>query len=145
MAEETINQSVNAGGAIIKTMHPHPFAYLVYYLGGLFIGVAGYWYGLIYAIVGVFVLVVSEVMRRSETFTIFEEGVSRNFTMLSRSQVFTGYNMIRSVMVTQSVVERLLGLGTITLITSDTEEGKIQFGGVKDAFAVGEVIQSHLV
>lgn len=145
MAEQTIGQPSNSGGAVIKTMHPHPFAYLVYYLGGLFIGIAGYQYGYIYTIVGLFVLIVSEIMRRSETLTLFEEGISRNFTMLSRSQIFTAYDMIRTVTVTQSPFERLLGLGTITLVTSDTAEGRIQFGGASDPFAVGELIQSHLV
>lgn len=144
MAEETMNQPTASEGTMIKTMHPHPFAYLAYYLGGLFIGVAGYWYGYIYTIVGVIVLIVSEVMRRSDTLVLFEGGVSRNFTLLSRNHVFTGYDMIRSVMVTQSAIERVLGLGTITLITSDTAEGRIQFSGVKDPNEVSAIIQSHL-
>jgi membrane protein YdbS with pleckstrin-like domain len=83
-------------------------------------------------------------MRRSDTLTLFEEGIARNFTLLSRNYVFTGYATIRSVIVTQGVLDRLLGLGTITLITSDAEEGKIQFNGIKDPYAVGEIIQSHL-
>ena len=139
-----MDQSTVSEGAVISTMHPHPFAYLTYYLGGLFIGVAGYWYGYIYAIVGLVILIVSEIMRRSDTLTLFEGGVSRNFTLLSHNHVFTGYDMIRSVMVSQSAFERLLGLGTITLITSDTAEGRIQFSGVKNPGAVGETIQSHL-
>lgn len=144
MAEETMNQPTVSEGAVIRTMHPHPLSYLAYYFGGLFIGAAGYWYGYIYAIVGAVVLIVSEIMRRSDTFTLFEGGVSRNFTLLSRDHLFTGYDMVRSVVVTQSAFERLLGLGTITLITSDAAEGRIQFSGVKDPNAVSEIIQSHL-
>lgn len=144
MAEETVNQPTVPGGTMIKTMHPHPLAYLVYYFGGLFIGVAGYRYGYIYGIVGAVVLIVSEVMRRSETLTIFEEGISRTFTMFSGARIFTAYDTIRNVMITQSIFERLLGLGTITFITSDAQEEKIQFGGVQDPYAIGEVIQAHL-
>lgn len=144
MAEEKITQPVTDPVATTKIMHPHPFAYLVYYLGGLFISVVGYQYGYIYAIVGVFVLIVGEVMRRSETLTLSEEGIARNFTMLARTQAFTSYTMIRNFMVTQSAYERFLGLGTITFITSDTEEGKIQFSGVRNPYAVGEIIQAHL-
>lgn len=145
MADETIDQGSVSPENIILQMHSHPLAYLTYYLGGVFIFAASYWYGYIYTIVGLLVLVVSELLRRADTFFILQDGVSRNFSLLSARHIFTSYDNIRSVAVTQGVVDRFLGVGTITLITSGLEEGTIQFVGVKKPYEVAKEIQNRLL
>lgn len=145
MAEETPDQVAVPAESIIKQMHPHPFAYLTYYLGGVFIFAVSYWYGYIYTIVGLLVMIVSELLRRADTFFILNDGVSRNFALFSTKHIFTGYDKIRTVTVTQGAVDRLLGIGTVVLITSGLEEGTIQFTGVKKPFEVAKLIQDKLL
>lgn len=145
MAEETPNQVAVSPENIIKKMHPHPLAYLAYYLGGLFIFAVSYWYGYVYTAVGLTVVVVSELLRRADTYFILIDGVSRNFALFSAKHIFTGYDKIRSVTVTQGVLERVLGIGTVVLITSGLEEGTIQFTGVRKPYEVAKLIQDRLI
>lgn len=144
MAEETTSQVPVSAETIIKKMHPHPLAYLMYYLGGLFIFVASYWYGYIYTAVGLMVIIVSELLRRADTFFVLNEGVSRNFSLLSTKHIFTGYDKIRTVTVTQGALDRILGVGTVVLITSGLDEGTIQFSGVGKPYEVAKMIQDRL-
>lgn len=145
MAEETTDQVVVSAESIIKKMHPHPLAYLTYYLGGLFIFAVSYWYGYVYMTVGLSVMIVSELLRRADTFFILTDGVSRNFSLFSTKHIFTGYDKIRTVTVTQGVLDRILGVGTVVLVTSGLEEGTIQFTGVRKPYEVAKLIQDKLV
>lgn len=145
MAEETTNQvSVSAENTIAK-MHAHPLAYLSYYLGGLFIFIASYWYGYVYTIVGLVIIIVSEFLRRADTYYILNEGVSRDFSLFSTKHIFTGYDVIRDVTVTQGTVARILGVGDVILVTSGTAEETIHFSGVRKPYEVAKVIQDKLV
>lgn len=144
MAEETINPVSVSAESVIKSMHPHPLAYLTYYLGGAFIFAASYWYGYVYTVVGLLIIVVSEALRRADTFFVLEDGISRNFSLFSVQHVFTGYDKINTVGVTQGVLDRILGVGTVVLTTSSTEERMIQFTGVRDPYAVAKLIQDRL-
>ncbi|EKD24191.1 MAG: hypothetical protein ACD_81C00087G0002 [uncultured bacterium] len=145
MAEETTNQVLISPENTVAKMHPHPFAYITYYLGGLFIFLVSYWYGYLYTAVGLLVMIVSELLRRADTFYILNEGVARNFSLFSTRHIFTGYDNIRTVTVSQGPINRILGVGDITLITSGLEEGTIQFTGVKKPAEVAKLIQDRLV
>lgn len=144
MAEETVDQVAIPAETIVKQMHPHPFAYLTYYIGGAFIFVVSYWYGYVYTVVGLLVMIVSELLRRADTYFILTNGVSRNFSLLSAKHIFTGYDKIRSVTVSQGAVERFLGVGTVSLITSGLEEGTISFTGVRKPYEVAKLIQDKI-
>ncbi|AKM78187.1 MAG: Membrane-flanked domain protein [Candidatus Wolfebacteria bacterium GW2011_GWC2_46_275] len=144
MAEETTNQVSVSAEQVVATMHAHPLAYLVYYLGGVFIFIVSYWYGYLYTAVGLLVLLVSEVLRRADTFSILEDGVSRNFSLFSTKRVFTGYDKIQTVTVIQSALDRILGVGTVVLITAGLEEGTIQFAGVMKPYEIAKMIQDRL-
>ena len=144
MAEETVDQvSVSAENTIAK-MHAHPSAYLTYYLGGVFIFVVSYWYGYVYTAVGLLVLVSSELLRRADTFIIMNEGVARNFSLFSTKHIFTGYDKIRTVAVTQGAIDRFLGVGDVVMTTVGLDEGTIHFSGVRKPYDVAKLIQDRL-
>ena len=143
MAEETTNQiSVSAENTVAK-MHAHPLAYLAYYLGGLFIFLVSYRYGYIYTVAGLLVIVSSELLRRADTFYVLNEGVSRNFSLLSAKHIFTSYDTIRTVTVAQGPLDRLLGIGDIAMTTTG-EEGVIHFSGVRKPYEIAKLIQDRL-
>lgn len=144
MAEETTSPVSVSTENVIKAIHPHPLAYLTYYLGGVFILAASYWYGYVYTIVGLLIIIVSEALRRADTFFVLENGVSRNFSLLSAKHVFTGYDTINTVGVMQGALDRVLGVGTVVLTTSSLEEGTIHLAGVRDPQAVAKLIQDRL-
>ena len=145
MAEESTNPiSVSAANTIAK-LHAHPFAYLMYYLGGLFILAVSYWYGYVYAIAGVVVVIVSELLRRADTFYILNEGVSRDFALFSTKHIFTSYDQIRAVTVSQGLIARLLGVGDIVMTTVELDEGTIRFSGVRKPYDIAKLIEDRLV
>lgn len=144
MAEEISTQSFISAENTIMRMHAHPFAYLTYYIGGLFILSVSFWYGYAYTIVGLLVLIVSELLRRSDTFFILREGVSHNFSLFSVRSIFTGYDKIRTVTVAQGPVARLLGIGDVVMTTVGSDGGTVQFSGVRKPFEVAKLIQDRL-
>ncbi len=146
--EETTNPGSGSGSgsarSVIKKMHPHPLAYLMYYVGGLFIFAVSYWYGYIYTIAGLFVVVVSELLRRADTFFVLSDGVSHNFSLFSTKEIFTGYDTIRTVTVTQGVLDKLLNVGTVVLVISGSDGGTVQFAGVRKPYDIAKEIQDRL-
>ena len=144
MAEETTNQvSVSAENTVAK-MRAHPFAYSTYYLGGLFIFLVSYWYGYMYTAAGLLVLIASEVLRRADTFFVLNEGISRNFSLFSTKHIFTGYDQISTVAVSQGPIDRILGIGDVRMTTVGLDEVTIQFSGVKKPYEIAKLIEDRL-
>lgn len=144
MAEEILTQGSVSAERIIMKMHAHPYSYLTYYAGGLFILSVSFWYGYAYAIVGSLVLIISELLRRADTFFILHDGVSHDFSLFSARYIFTEYDKISTVTVVQGPIARLLGIGDVVMTTVGSEGGTVQFSGVPKPFEVAKLIQDRL-
>lgn len=74
--------------------------------------------------------VMVELVRRADRLVIYEDGVAREFKLLSTRRVFAEFDSIQDLEVTQSFIERMLGIGTIHINTAGSHGQEIVFKGV---------------
>lgn len=71
-----------------------------------------------------------ELVRRADRLSLYEDGVAREFSLLSTRSVFAEYESIQDLEVTQTFVERMLGVGTIHINTAGSHGQEISFKGI---------------
>ena len=89
-------------------------------------------------------LAISELSRRAETMTLGEKGVEKSLRFISTGQAFIEYLKIQDLKVSQGVIERVLGLGTIYVSSAGSPEAEIIFRGIKDPYAVEKLIRARM-
>lgn len=131
----------------IKKFHPHPFYFLLFYLSGIgFIVVSFFFlsYFLILLMTGLFVLALGEIARRAETFYVFENGVAREYKLLSTSRKFIEYDKIQDLEVSQSFFENILGIGSVDFDTAGSDAIEMTFHGVKNPYDLEKTIREKM-
>ena len=129
---------------IIKKFHPHPFTFLSFYLGGIFLIVVGAALMKLIVFMGVLILVVGEASRRAETFLLLDKGVERSYKLFSTTEEFIEYSKIQEIEVEQSLIERLVGIGTLKFDTSGTDKVEMYFYGTPDPYGVEKLIRAKM-
>lgn len=128
-----------------QKFHPHPLSYLGYYALSVLVFGLGFVYNYWYPLMGVVMFVLSELLRRAETFTIGEKGVEKGLRFVSTGQIFIEYLKIQDLKVSQGVIERIFGLGTIYVNSAGSPEAEILFRGIKDPYAIEKLIRARIV
>ena len=127
-----------------QSWHAHPLSYLCEYALSVLIFCLGFIYNYWYPLLGVAMLVISELLRRGMTFTVGEKGVEKSFNFISTGQTFIEYLKIQDLKVSQGVIERIFGLGTIYVNSAGSPEAEILFQGIKDPYAVEKLIRDRM-
>lgn len=71
-------------------------------------------------------------------------GIEANTELISRDQRRIEYRHIRGVNLRQSVIERLLGIGTLDIATSGAEDSDVQFLGVSNPNKLLGILRERL-
>ncbi len=137
------DQPQRSEGTVIKKMHASPLAFIPNYVAGFALLAAAFPFGYPYAIAGVVVLVVSELLRLADTLLVLDTGIVRTF--LFSGEIFTEYVDIRDVAVRKNILNRVLGVGIIVLHTTNPDEPEILFSGVFRPDDVARMIGEHIV
>jgi uncharacterized membrane protein YdbT with pleckstrin-like domain len=141
------------GENIIEKHKPHPLAYFFYYLGGATLIFSSFfssffssdWVETISTfLLGILVIGGSELLRRAETFYITETGVGREFRFVSTARTFAEYIKIQDVSVFQNIIDRIFGIGTVSINTAGSPYAEIVFRGVKDPYAIEQKILKQI-
>jgi uncharacterized membrane protein YdbT with pleckstrin-like domain len=137
---------LHAGESIIYEGHPSWRAILGYYLkgllGGLVAGAIGYALDGIGLAIGIFVLVFALVLlagfirRFATVYTITTQRLRIKHGIVARNVQQTDIDRVQNVNTKQSVVERVLGVGSVDFDTAGTDDSDFQFVGVEDPEAV---------
>jgi uncharacterized membrane protein YdbT with pleckstrin-like domain len=128
----------------VKKLQPHPLAYFFYYLGGGLIMLTSLWFGAINFFIGLFIVLLTEIIRRAESFLILETGVSREFKFVSTVKTFAEYEKIQDIKVSQNLVDRIFGIGNVFINTAGSPSAEIIFRGIKNPYEVDKIIQEKL-
>lgn len=135
----------------IKKIHPHFLGFLIFYFFGFIFGVAGVILslfiiklGIAVILIGVFIVVLGETSRRAETFYLLDNGVAREFKLLSTSRKFAEYHNIQNIEVNQSFIENIFGLGSIKFDTSGSDLIEVSFHGVKDPYGIEKIVREKM-
>ncbi len=129
---------------IIKKLHPHPFYFLGFYLGGVALSIVSFFVSLEVFPIGLLVLILAELIRRAETFYILESGVAREYKFLSTSRKFADFGKIQNLEVNQSFIENILGIGNIHVDTAGMDKLEVSFHGVKYPYEIEHLIREEM-
>lgn len=127
-----------------KKIFPHPFAYIPYYAFAIVFVLSAFLTGPIGFAAGAFIAGIAEAARRVEYFELRREGVARGFSFFSRGETLARYERIQDISVTQSVWDRIFGIGTVTVNTAGSSKPEIVFHGVKNPDALKKRILERM-
>ncbi len=115
----------------------HPAAHLGAYVGlGLLalLSVAAFFIsvpiGMVLIAAALLGVTMLELVRRADRIALYEDGVAREYKLLSTKRTFAEYESVQDLEVTQSLVERFLGIGTLHINTSGSHGQEIVFRGI---------------
>lgn|SRR3989344_3280130 len=133
----TLTEEMHKGEKILKTLKPSPWAYFGWY----FLGVI-----LLFAFFsGIIIIILAELVRRGNTYYITDKRVIHEFTFLSRKISSCTYDKIQDIHLTQSLVERIVGVGTVHINTAGTHFIEIRFRGVKEPVSIKRMIEEKIM
>jgi len=129
---------------VLRTVLHDPAAHWPAYLAALAVAVGSFWISWGLVVLAVFVVLVLEISRRSESLVFYDDGVARVFQLVSRNKSFLEYDDIQEFTVTQSLVERMLNLGTIHMQTAGENAADISFDGIRNPDAIEQLMHDCL-
>jgi len=138
---------------IVKKMHPHFTGFLkFYFITVLFIAFGIFFIkffpeiiiGVIVIIIGIFIFLMGEIARRAETFYVLDNGVAREYKMLSTSRKFAEYSKIQNMEVNQSFTQTMFHVGNIKFDTAGTDLIEVSFNGVKDPYGIEKIVREKI-
>lgn len=133
----TISEELHKGEKIIKELKPSRLAYL----GGYILGAI-----LIFLFfIGILIIILVELVRRGNTYFITNKRVIHEFTFLSRKISSTTYDKIQDIHMTQNIIERIFGIGTIHINTAGTHFIEIKFKGIKEPISIKRMLERYFM
>jgi uncharacterized membrane protein YdbT with pleckstrin-like domain len=90
------------------------------------------------AILGITML---ELVRRADRIALYDDGLAREYKLLSTKVTFAEYESVQDIEVTQSLIERFLDIGTLYVNTSGSHGQEIVFRGVSNPHRLEEAIR----
>ena len=150
------------GEKILKTLKPSRWAYFWWYsigviwlifvgLPNIIMGVVLMEYSSIAALflvmlslgIPVLIIVITELVRRGNTYYITDRRTIHDFRFLKRDFSSTSYDKIQDLRITQGIIERMVGIGTIHINTAGTTFIEIRFKGISNPFSVKRTIEER--
>jgi uncharacterized membrane protein YdbT with pleckstrin-like domain len=133
---------LHPGERVIYTGHPSWRSILAYYVKGalvaIVVGAVGYLADGIGLAIGFAVLVLGVVLiagfirRVSTVYTITDQRLHIKYGIVSRRIQQTQIDRVQNVNTNQSILERLLQVGTVDFDTAGTDDADFRFAGVED-------------
>lgn len=128
----------------LRTVTRHPLAQLELYVAGIFLAATAPWFGWWMVPLGVFIILIGEIGRRAHSLILYDDGIMMQYRLLAHNQSFVEYHDIQGVELTQSLIERMLSLGTIHVDTAGGAHKEIVYPGVKDPHTIETMIRDGM-
>ena len=148
---------------ILKTLKPSRWAYFWWYsigviwliFGGspiIIMGVVLMEYSSIALLlimlglgIPVLIIVITELVRKGNTYYITDRRTIHEFTFLKRDFSSAAYDKIQDLHITQGIIERIVGIGTIHINTAGSTFIEVRFKGISDPISVKRVIEEIMM
>ncbi len=118
----------------------HPLHYLgVYIIAALFTAT------IIGIVIAIPIVLITEFVRRGHTFVITDKRLLHRYKFLSKKSSSVYYAKVTDVHLTQGVMQRILGIGTVHINTAGTDATEMVYFGIKDPTKIKNVIGRNLV
>lgn len=135
---------MDTGEKAILKLHPHILGYFGFYFLGIVIVVVGVMYFWQAIPIGILVFIMGEVFRRAITFYVLESGVATGYHLFSTSRKFAEYGNIQNIEVSQSFLENILGIGSISFDTSGSNHIEVHFSGVANPYRIEKIVREKM-
>ena len=97
------------------------------------------------AIVTLIGFLMLELVRRADRLAVYPDGIAREYKLLSTKRTFAEFDSIQDLEVTQSFLERLLGIGTVHINTAGSHGQEIIFRGIDHPHDFEAVIRRKML
>ncbi len=87
-------------------------------------------YGILIGIAALIGFVMIELVRRSDQLVLYKDGIAREYHLITTKRVFAEYESIQDLEITQTVVDRIMGVATIHINTAGSAGQEITFNGI---------------
>lgn len=126
-------------GTPVRTVIAHPTAYLGGYIGLAFVAflsLVGFafhvGFGLLLLAGAILGFAMLELVRRADRLALYEDGIAREYRLLSTRRTFAEYDAVQDLEMRQGIIDRFLGIGTLHINTSGSHGQEIVFHGIRD-------------
>ena len=134
----TISEELHEGEKVLKTLKPSRWGYFWWYFLGVVITI-------LMLPIGIIVIILTELIRRGHTFYITDKRVIHEFTFLLRKISSSAYDKIQDLHMSQGIIERMVGIGTIHIDTAGTTFIEIKFRGISNPVSVKRMIEEKMM
>ena len=93
----------------------------------------------------ILIIVITELVRRGNTYYITDRRTLHEFTFLIREFSSASYDKIQDLHITQGIIERVVGIGTIHIDTAGTTFIEVRFKGVSNPVSVKRIIEERMM
>ena len=130
---------------VIKKMRPDRATYWPNYAIAALILLSSLRFGPLGFVVGLILVIVTELVRLTESFYVTEGGVCREYKFLSKNRIFIDYRNIQNLTTKQSFIERMFGIGSVTIDTAGSDKEELTMYGIKNPGEVQHLIEGKMV
>lgn len=85
-----------------------------------------------------------ELVRRGNTYYITSKRLIHEYTFIVRKISYVTYDKIQDLHLTQSFLERIVGIGTIHVDTAGTTFIELIFKGISNPFSIKRLIEKRI-
>lgn len=129
---------------VVEKFHPHPLGFLGFYFFGIIFIVIGFVFFQEIIIFGLLVFCLGEILRQAETFYILDTGVARGYHLFGTSRKFAEYRNIQNIEVNQSILNHIIGIGSIKFDTAGGDTVEVIFHNVRNPYRIEKIVRGKM-
>lgn len=132
----TLSKELHKGEKIIKSLKPSRWAYLIWYLLGVFSLVSFF---------GIIILIMTELVRNANNYYITNKRIVHVYTFLSKKISSIPNGKIQDLHMRQNIIDRLFGIGTIYINSAGSGNIEMRLRGLKNPEQVKKLIGKRIL
>lgn len=129
-------EELHKGEKLIKSLKPSRWAYLIWYLLGILS---------LLSFIGIIILILTELIRNANNYYITNKRIIHEYTFLSRKISSIPNRKIQDLHMTQNIIDRLFGIGTIYVNSAGSSNIEIRLKGLKNPEKVKKLIDKRIL
>lgn len=129
-------EELHKGEKLIKSLKPSRWAYLIWYLLGILS---------LLSFIGIIILILTELIRNANNYYITNKRIIHEYTFLSRKISSIPNRKIQDLHMTQNIIDRLFGIGTIYVNSAGSSSIEIRLKGLKNPEKVKKLIDKRIL
>ncbi|MDD5318130.1 MAG: PH domain-containing protein [Candidatus ainarchaeum sp.] len=136
-----IEDNLSSGEKVLRKFYPSFWNYWAWYLLGALLIFPGVILLVVPALVGILIILWKELARRGTTYLVTDRRIMKEVGITGKTTTSTIYQKVTDVRSSQSMIQRMLGIGDIYVNTAGGEGPEIVMRGIGDMPGVKRQIE----